>query len=163
LLAAASQPAAWGDDVTVSFPGVVPGQSYTIIVTGATGDVFDVGGYALTVDFPDGTPPAPPPSAPPPLAGASGPVVANSMDASMARATALGPIVPGDGTNVAIAGSLAVAWFTFQAVQPGTYEVSTSGAVIRVFNARGRRIVARFGGLHLRLIHGHAMVYVEVS
>jgi hypothetical protein len=151
----------------VSFRGVVPGQSYTIVVTGATGDVFDVGGYALTVAFPDGTPPVPPPPptspAPPPLAGSPGPVAVTPTNDSRERATALGPIIPGEITDVAITGSPAAAWFSFEAVQPGTYEVSTTGEQVSLFNVRGKRIAARFGGLDLRMLHGHATLYVEVS
>jgi hypothetical protein len=165
--AGSSQPSAWGDDVTVSFSGVVPGQSYTIVVTGATGDVFDVGGYALTVAFPEGTPPVPPPApsspAPPPLAGSPGPVAVTPTNDSRERATAMGPIIPGEITDVAIAGSSAAAWFTFEAVQPGTYEVSATGVQVSLFNARGKRIAARFGGRDLHVLHGHATLYVEVS
>ena len=176
LLAEASQPSAWGDDVTVSFPAVVPGQRYTIIVTGATGDVFDVGGYDLAVGFPDGTPPVPPPPAsappsptpPPPVAppsqaGPPGPGAANPTNDSRERATALGPIIPGDVTEVVINGSAAVAWFAFQAVQPGTYQVTASGAQLSLFNPRGKRIAARFGALDLRVSHGHPTVYLEVA
>jgi hypothetical protein len=82
---------------------------------------------------------------------------------SRERATALGAIIPGEITDVAITGSSAAAWFSFEAVQPGTYEVSTTGDKVRLFNARGKRIAARFGGLDLRVLHGPATLYVEVS
>ena len=47
LLAQASNPAAWSDNVTASLPALVPGQRYEIAVTGATHGYFDVGAYQL--------------------------------------------------------------------------------------------------------------------
>ena len=52
LLAQASNPAAWSDNVTASLPALVPGQRYQIAVTGATHGYFDVGAYQLLVSLP---------------------------------------------------------------------------------------------------------------
>ena len=44
-------PNAWGDNVTAQVSQIVPGQRYTIAVTGATQDDFAVGAYQLAVSF----------------------------------------------------------------------------------------------------------------
>ena len=66
LLAAQSNPAAWGNAVTAQVSGLVPGQRYFIKVAGATSDAFAAGAYQLQVAFPNGNPVASPPSGPSP-------------------------------------------------------------------------------------------------
>jgi len=44
-------PNAWGNSITAQVDRVVPGQRYTLAVTGATNDVFAVGAYRLDVAF----------------------------------------------------------------------------------------------------------------
>jgi hypothetical protein len=66
LLSTQGNAAAWGDNVQVDVPQVVPGQRFYIAVTGATQDVFAVGSYRLDVAFVGGT--LPPSSNPPPQA-----------------------------------------------------------------------------------------------
>jgi hypothetical protein len=165
LLAQAAQPAARGDDTTASFSGVVPGQTYTIAVTGATGDVFDVGGYRLNVVFPDASLPVPP-STPIPIPSPSNPVglpPAAPTNGTMATATALGPLSPGGVIELGVAGSQAVAWFEFHAVRAGTYAVSAPGAVVTVYNARARRVAGGVGGIGFRMARRGATAYVKVA
>src|SRR5262249_39489185 len=47
----AANPGAWRDNVTAQTRQVVPGQRYTIAVTGATRDVLAIGAYQLQVTF----------------------------------------------------------------------------------------------------------------
>src|SRR5208283_3198345 len=68
LLAHASNPSAWSDNVTASIPAVVPGQRYYMAVTGDTGTYFDVGAYQLDVSLPQSSPSKSPAPAPPPVA-----------------------------------------------------------------------------------------------
>jgi hypothetical protein len=53
VLATASNPAAWGDNVSATFTQSFAGERIVIAVTGATHDVFAVGGYQLQVRFPN--------------------------------------------------------------------------------------------------------------
>ena len=70
LLGQASNPSAWSDTVNVTAPSVVPGQRYYVVVSGATGGVFDAGNYDLSVTLPTprtvASPPAPTPTIPAP-------------------------------------------------------------------------------------------------
>ncbi len=67
LLAQASNPSAWSDNVTATVPAVVPGQRYYMAVTGDTGTYFDAGAYRLVVSLPQSSAPNPPAPAPPPV------------------------------------------------------------------------------------------------
>ena len=67
LLAQASNPSAWSDNVTASVPAVVPGQRYYMAVTGDTQTYFDVGAYQLVVSLPQSSPPTSPAPTPPPV------------------------------------------------------------------------------------------------
>jgi hypothetical protein len=51
ILDVQGNPGAWSDNVTAQTSQIVPGQRYTIAVTGATHDVFAVGAYQLAVTF----------------------------------------------------------------------------------------------------------------
>jgi hypothetical protein len=165
LLAQASNPEAWGDDATVSFPGIVGGQAYTIVVTGATGDVFDAGAYQLTVRFPGASLPVTPVSQPPSSAPAGPADLGNQAESNqtMATATPLGSVSQVALSGLIIAPSAPVAWFSFQAARPGNYRVRAPREVIRIFNARARWIAGASGTVGFRVAQRGSTFYVEIS
>ena len=67
LLAHASSPTAWSDNVTATVAAVVPGERYYMAVTGDTGTYFDAGAYRLVVSLPQSTAPNSPAPSPPPV------------------------------------------------------------------------------------------------
>jgi hypothetical protein len=51
LLGVTSMGSAYGSEATIHLTGLVAGQTYTIVATGATSDVFHIGAYHLNVQF----------------------------------------------------------------------------------------------------------------
>jgi hypothetical protein len=88
--------------------------------------------------------------------------VATPPNDTRSTATALGPISPGHVDTLLVTGSQETAWFEFQALHAGTYEVPSPGADVSVFNARGKRLARGFGGIAFRVVHPNATVFVEV-
>ena len=74
LLAQASNPSAWSDNVTATIPSVVPGERYNVAVTGDTGTYFDVGEYSLVVSLPQSKAPSAPVTTPTPVTPTPTPV-----------------------------------------------------------------------------------------
>jgi hypothetical protein len=166
LLAQAGDPTAWGDNVTASFHGVVPGQAYFVVVTGATGDVFDAGAYQLGVDFPGASVPAPTPAPAPPTAGPVGAptsISSPNTNVTMASAAAIGSLSAPGVIDVAIVTSHKAVWYKFQAVRAGIYTVQAPGAAVTLFSPRAKRVAAGFGSLGLRVTHKGMTIFVKVS
>lgn len=170
---AASNPAAWGDDVTAYAAGVRPGRRYYVAVTGATGDVFSVGAYALKVAFTVSPAAASPPrpvtvTAPAPVAS---PVLPASPPANtpagshttMARATPLGPVtraaVPGFSYDAAGDPE----FFVFQTTHTGDYWVGATGSDVRVLDPAGRTLAAGPGLVALPVYGSPTTLFVEVT
>ena len=149
LLAQASNPSAWSDNVTASIPAVVPGQRYYMAVTGDTGTYFDAGAYQLVVSLPQSSPPkstAPtlnpvvPTPAPTPQPS---PIVTQTPAAtntSPQTASRLGRVTQTTLSNLGFASGSSVEYFDFQSGAAGAYQITAAGASIQVFNARGRLI-----------------------
>jgi hypothetical protein len=143
LLAQASNPAAWSDNVTASLPAIVPGQRYEIAVTGATHGYFDVGAYQLLVSLPR-NPSAPPPTPPQTVAVAPAPPVVlpnpPATNTSPQTSSRLGRIVQTTIPGLVFKSSFSSLYFSFQSGWTGAYRVSAPGVVIQVLNARGRLV-----------------------
>jgi hypothetical protein len=173
LLAESSDRSAWGNAVSVSIGAVVPGQTYAIMVTGATGDVFDAGGYRLSISFPRATlppqapPPAPVPAAPlpvlPPVTGWPTPGGATARHDSRDTAIWLGPVTP--STVIKLPGNRAagVTWFAFRPVRAGIYRVVAQGGDIRVFNVRTNRLAQGHGKIRFSTGPNSSTDYIELS
>jgi hypothetical protein len=150
LLAQASNPSAWSDNVTASLPALVPGERYFIAVTGDTHDYFDVGAYQLTVSLPSSQPsppptplpPAPVTPAPPPAPPAPPIVLPNppATNTSPQTASRLGRIVQTTIPGLVFSSSFSALYFSFQSGWTGAYRVSAPGVVIQVLNSRGRLV-----------------------
>lgn len=141
LLAQASNPAAWSDNVTASLPALVPGQRYEIAVTGATHGYFDAGAYQLSVSLPRTPSPSPPTSPPPaPVTPAPPIVVPNppATNTSPQTASRLGRIVQTTIPGLVFSSSFTALYYDFQNGWTGTYRISAPGVLIQVLNARGR-------------------------
>lgn len=172
VLGSAADPSKWSVDATAQMSSLVPGRRYYAAVTGATSDVFGVGAYNLTVSMsgspavvkpttppPSTAPTAPAPSAPntPPATGPvyppSGPVYPTTVVVSPDRfelnnssktATRLGRLTQASYAGLTLPAA-DVDFFAFQAGVAGIYQVSASGAVVQVLNARGK-VVAQGNG-----------------
>lgn len=153
LLARASNPSAWSDDVTATVPAVVPGQRYYMAVTGDTGTYFDVGAYQLVVSLPQSSAPNSPAPAPPPVVPTPAPtptptpqpspVVSpppSATNTSPQTAARLGRITQTTLPDLSFNSGLTVEYFDFQSGAAGAYQVNAPGASIQVFNARGRLV-----------------------
>lgn len=183
-----SNPSAWGGNVTAYAPGVVPGQTYTVAVTGATSDAFAVGSFALGMVFdgvtpapvrtPDPTPPAP---APAPVAPTPAPVVTPAP-------APLSPVVPADRFESVTAGGQAaglgvitkstviggltlntsgdVDRYVWQTARAGTYAVAApapgTATHVRIYDATGRTLAEGTGILQFRAARPRTRVFVEV-
>ncbi|WP_168221671.1 matrixin family metalloprotease [Aquisphaera giovannonii] len=163
LLASASNPAAWSDGVTAEAASVVPGQKYYAVVSGATGDVFSVGSYNLTVALPASAPP--PPSTPTPPAspgsgtsGSSGITPTSTTSPSPDRlepndtpgaATGLGRLTHVTVGGLTLSSAADVDDFTFRVGSSGRYLVGAAGVKIQVYNARGRLIAGGTDAVNL--------------
>ncbi len=149
LLAQASNPSAWSDNVTASVPAVVPGQRYYMAVTGDTGTYFDAGAYQLVVSLPQSSPPISPAPTPRPVVPTPTPtpqlppVVSpppSATNTSPQTATRLGQVTQTTLPNLSFSSGLTVEYFDFQSGAAGAYQLNAPGASIQVFNARGRLI-----------------------
>lgn len=166
VIGTGADPSKWSVNAVASMSSIAPGRRYYAAVTGATGDVFDVGAYNLTVTM-SASPPAvtpnpnpapnPAPSVPTPNAPSapkpSGPIYPTTIIAapdrfelnnSLKTATRLGRIVQASYAGLTLPAA-DVDFFSFQANAAGIYQVSASGAVVQVLNARGR-VVAQGNG-----------------
>ncbi len=150
LLAWANNPTGWSDNVTATIPAVVPGQRYEVAVTGDTGTYFDVGAYQLVVALPQSSAPAPPVSTPtpppvtttPPPTSPSPPVVSRPLPTNTSPQTAirLGWVTQTSLANLTFSSESTIEYFDFQSSTAGMYQLSAPGALIQVFNSRGRLI-----------------------
>ncbi len=110
-IASDGNPNVWGDGVIATGGGIVPGARYIVAVTGATGDVFSVGGYNLQLTFkgisgapvtapspptPAPPPPAVPPPVPPPPSNPGGPPAATTTPPKWPPAPVPTPPIPKD-------------------------------------------------------------------
>ena len=138
LLARASNPSAWSDNVTATVPAVVPGQRYDVAVTGDTGTYFDVGAYQLVVSLPQSAPPnspapaptpvvptpTPTPQPPPPVASPK-PLATNT---SPQTATRLGRVTQTILPNLSFNSGLTVEYFDFESGARGRLPAQRSGS-----------------------------------
>jgi hypothetical protein len=161
-LAVDANPAQYGDNVSVSIPGVQAGHRYLIAVTGATNDVFSVGSYALQLGFSGGTavnptptpapapqplPPAPTPApvpAPPPGAPAIQPDIF-AYNNSFASATELGPITLATLGSLTLPSGSNYQVFTFEVARPGVVLVAAVNANVVVGDAFARPVASGTG------------------
>jgi len=190
LIASQSDPSSWSNNVTVSANGVTPGQRYYVAVTGATSDVFAVGGYTLNVSFgmkptapgnptpvpdppstpvaPPTTPVTPPPVTPPPATSAPAPVVALpdrfEPNDTTAQATPLGTVnqmVILPGLSLTNGSDRDV--FVFQNARAGVFYVGATGTFLRVYDAHGNTISAGVNIVGMQVLRARSTLYVEVS
>src|SRR5271157_1832649 len=148
LLAQASNPSAWSDNVTATAAAVVPGQRYYMAVTGDTGTYFDAGAYQLVVSLPQSSPPNSPAPAPPPVVPTPAPTpqpppvvsLPPATNTSPQTATRLGRVIQTTLPNLSFNSGMTVEYFDFQSGAAGAYQLNAPGASIQVFNARGRLI-----------------------
>lgn len=167
VLGSASDPSKWSDDATARMSSLVPGRRYYAAVTGATNDVFAVGAYNLTVSVSGSpavarpttpivsaptTPTAPAPSLPT-TPTTTGPVYPTTvvvlpdrfeLNNSSKTATRLGRVTQATYAGLTLPAA-DVDFFAFQAGAAGVYQVSASGAVVQILNARGK-VVAQGSG-----------------
>lgn len=149
LIAQASNASSWSDNVTVTTSNIVPGQRYYVVVSGATGDVFDVGSYQLNVSLPGTSrPTTSTPSTPSTPSSPTNPqpitVIPPSdrfePDNSLAQAVPLGKVtrvtIPGLTLNTAIDTD----YFRFKSAGAGTYQIVASGLSLSLYDAKGRLI-----------------------
>ena len=153
LLAQASNPSAWSDNVTASVPAVVPGQRYYMAVTGDTQTYFDVGAYQLVVSLPQSSPPTSPAPTPPPVVPTPTsiptptpqppPIVSQpppATNTSPQTAFRLGRVTQTTLPSLSFNSGLTVEYFDFRSGEAGAYQINATGASIQVLNARGRLI-----------------------
>jgi len=179
-------PDQFADTATVSIPNAIPGHTYLIAVTGATGkDVFSVGSYAIQVGFNGGTataaptpapapvaPTPPPPPAPTP-APAPAPAPAPQPPAilpdrfagntSYARATELGPW-SGLGTvgGLTMPTGYDVRVFAFEPASAGTVMLASANTTMIVADAVGRPVVAGTGLIGFQAPQAGARYYLVI-
>jgi Matrixin len=153
LLAQASNPSAWSDNVTASVPAVVPGQRYYMAVTGDTQTYFDVGAFQLVVSLPQSSPPTSPAPTPPPVVPTPTsiptptpqppPIVSQpppATNTSPQTAFRLGRVTQTTLPSLSFNSGLTVEYFDFRSGEAGAYQINATGASIQVLNARGRLI-----------------------
>ena len=178
-------PNAWGDNVTAQVSQIVPGQRYTIAVTGATQDDFAVGAYQLDVSFAGdrSAVPIPPAPAPAPTVVPPPPATTNVGTTTAAETTPVAPIAPAPSDPTSALGQTtalgtinfrsidepspgrkrAVDRFTFQAAGAGFYHISAPGASIRVLETSGQLIVTGKGRVTLRSPRATTSFLLEIS
>jgi hypothetical protein len=154
LVARASNPSAWSDNITVTASNVVPGQRYYVVASGATGDYFDVGGYQLRVSLPGSIPSNPVVLTSPNNQGSTFPTptvqplairTAAAPDRyepnnSFSQAASLGSVSQIDLDHLSLDSATDRDYFRFKPARPGAYRIVASGASISIFDARGRLI-----------------------
>ncbi|HKB38059.1 MAG TPA: matrixin family metalloprotease, partial [Gemmataceae bacterium] len=111
LLGTASA-SSYGDVATVSLSGLAAGQTYYLLASGATTDVFGMGAYKLTAQFGGFTPP-PPPSPD-----------RFEMNNTVTTATNFGTVSSVSQTDLTLHNSTDVDYYTFTAANKGTFTVS---------------------------------------
>jgi hypothetical protein len=183
-LAVAANAAAWSDNVTAQTSQIVPGQRYTIAVTGATRDFFAVGAYQLAVNFAGDPSVASPPagatsgSAPssssspaPAAAGTTAsltapgvPVASMPGDATGAGAgpTALGTVSTASVSGLLARGSTGQS-FTFRTARAGVYRIEAPGTAIQVHDAAGHRVAGGAGVVTVQSRHAGATFLVKIG
>lgn len=167
-LAGASNPAAWSNGVLASAAGIVPGQRYIIAVTGATNDVFSVGGYNFQLTFkgitgvpPGGTttptpvPPTPVPPPPPPVTTPNpnpGPAPTTTIpkdrfepNNTPNQAVYLGTFTAQLTTGLTIYAPTDMRVFNFIAASSGTVAIETKTTNIWAVDQWGRTLAAGTG------------------
>ncbi|WP_165219001.1 matrixin family metalloprotease [Aquisphaera insulae] len=173
LLATAGDPSAWSDNVTAIAAGVVPGQKYYAVVTGATQDVFSVGTYNLTVALPNSTKPTTAPlttgNPTSPSTGTTTTTTTGSIlpdrlepNGSPASATSLGRTTRINVTGLTLT-SGDLDYFSFRIGSNGRYVVGAAGELIQVYNAKGRRIATGVSSVTLPLSRAGTLFQVSVS
>jgi len=178
-------PSAWVDNVTAQVSQIVPGQRYTIAVTGATQDDFAVGAYQLDLSF-AGDPsvvaisPAPSPTptvvSSPPATTTVGTTTASETtpvapvapapsdpNNAVAQTTALGTISSTSISELSLGRGSAVERFSFKAARAGVYQISAPGTSIRVLESSGRLIVMNEGRVTLRVPRARTSFLIEIS
>jgi hypothetical protein len=176
LLGQASDPSAWSDNVTAVVPGVVPGQRYFFVVTGATHDVFDAGAYAINVSLPGSSPqgqptapgssPPAPISSPPPPAPVTPPVILpDRFEPNDTRATAtwLGRVTQTTVSGLTFNSGYDVDFFMVRTGWTGAYRVTAPGTVIQVLNSRGKLITTGVNQVTLPSYRAGTYLYVRTS
>lgn len=154
LVAQASNSSAWSDNVTVTVPNVAPGQRYYVVVSGATGDYFDVGGYQLQVSLPGSISSNPvvstspdnpgstsaPPSVPPLAIKTAATPDRYEPNNSFNQAVSLGRVSKVNLDHLSIDSATDQDYFRFKPAHSGSYQIVASGASISIFDSRGRLI-----------------------
>jgi hypothetical protein len=154
--------------VIVTVANVEPGRRYSIVVSGATGDVFDVGAYALRLDMPQRpatpAPPSTPPVSPPtvPISPIIGPDP-YEPNGTLGTAAWLGRISQTTLTGLTLVTRSDVDYFAFSASRTSTYRVTASGVWVQVYNARGRLIAQGSGQVGLPTQRTGSILYVRTS
>lgn len=162
-LSSNANPNDWGDTVTAQASGVTAGKRYLVAVTGATSDVFAVGGYSLKFSFPGSTPPPQlPPTQPPPQE--TPPAVPHVGNNSFANATNLGTT----STKVTV-GPLSlpygtdVAFFAVTTGKAGTYQATAYGLAVQIFDSQGRLVTQGRNGAAVKVSRAGVRLYVAVD
>jgi hypothetical protein len=184
MLDVAKYPAAWGDNVTAQVSQIVPGQRYTIAVTGATQDDFAVGAYQLNIDFagdpsvvavsrttsPNPTSVPSPSSTPSPAATAAvttpaPPIAPASTNATSAfgQTMALGTINAASIGQRSLDDGSTIDSYSFRTARAGIYQISASGTTIRVFAGSGKVVAAGNGLVALRSRRARTSFLIEIS
>ncbi len=151
LLGQASNPSAWSDTVTVTYPSVVPGQRYYVVVSGATGGVFDAGAYDLSVSLPASSPVSIPPAPSPtpstvPISAAPDRFESNN---SPATATLLGRVTQITVSGLSFTTGADLDYFRFQTGTTGVFNISAAGATIQVLTLKGKLVASGVNQLSL--------------
>jgi predicted Zn-dependent protease len=181
LLDTEATPWAWSNTVAVDASQVVPGQRYLIAVTGATNDAFAVGSYQLQVTFAgggtSGTPwspppgqtvnpgtPTPTPTPTPPIGGAVVGPDRFEPNNSFGQATNLGVVAKTSTSgNLTLDTGADVDYFTLRSGRPGVYRVVANGALVQVFDGKGRRLAIGGSEVSLRVFRPRTPLYVTIS
>ncbi len=170
LISQASNASSWSTNVTATVEGVIPGRRYSIVVTGATSDVFSVGAYALVVGLPDRTvtPPAPVnpgTSTPPP-----GPTQPLSIPAdrfesndTIASSSWIGRVTQLSVGALSFSSASDVDYFALQTGQKGPLRVTAAGAVVQIYNARGKLVARGVGQASASSARAGTLFYVRTS
>ena len=165
--------ALYGDNATVSIPNAVAGHRYLIEVTGATGDVFSVGSYALQVGFNGGTAnnpspapvqttPTPVQTAPAPVQSAPAPVQTTTAPVTIAQAptiapdsfaynnsfltaTELGSVTQTSLGNLTLPSGPNYQLFAFEVSQPGLVFVAAGNVNVIVGDSLARPVASGTG------------------
>lgn len=174
LLAQAGNASAWGVNASATVASVTPGQRFQIVVSGATGDVFDAGSYQFTASLP-GSSPQSPPSSPPATPPGSPPVPTPNPPSpgvippdrfepnnTPASAAWLGRLTQVTVTGLTLTSGADVDVFRFVNRASGSYQVTAAGTFVQVLNARGRFVAAGLGQARIPAARAGTMFYVRI-